>query len=149
MKNLSIIVVIILCTLGAPSMAADLSTPENALKSLEDAYRHKDLEGAVAAKDFLFEAAEMVRALKNIPAPDEKLIQETAQVLELAFRKQMKTDGFPDFNLLRCTVVKKSQLKTNLVEMVEECIFPDGGKSTDTLHAFKSEHGWRIVILTK
>ena len=89
----------------------------------------------------------MLRALKNLPNPDEKLIQETAQVLELAFRKQMKTEGFPDFNQLRCTVVRKSQLKPNLVEMVEECIFPDGGKSTDTLHAVKSAHGWRIVIL--
>ncbi len=129
-------------------MAIDLTTPENALKSLEDAYRHKDIDAAVAAKDFHFEAAEMLRSLKNFSNADDKLIQEAAEVLELAFRKQMKNSGFPDFSQFQCSVVKRTQIRPNLVEMVEECIFPDRGKSTNTLHAFKSDHGWRIVILS-
>ena len=133
--------------LAFPSMATNLSTPENALKSLEEAHNRKDIEAAVAAKDFHFEARAMLVALKSIRNPDEQLIKETAHVLELSFRKSIKTDGFTDFTQLRCSVVKKKQLQPELVEMVEECIFPDGDKSSDTLHAAKSEHGWRIVVL--
>lgn len=129
------------------SMAADLSSPEGALKALEDAYARKDIEAAVAAKDFKFEAREMLKALKNLGNPDEDLIKQTAEVLELGFRKQMKTEGFPAFADLKCKVVQKKYIRDGLVEMVEECIFPDGGKSTDTLHAAKSASGWRIVIL--
>jgi hypothetical protein len=146
MKNLIIVTLFALLTWGAPSMAIDLTTPENALRSLEYAYRHKDIETAVAAKDFHFEAVELLRSQKNFSNADDKLIQETAEVLELAFRKQIKNNGFPVVSQLQCSVVKRTQINPNLVEMVEECIFPDRGKSTDTFHAFKSDHGWHIVI---
>ena len=129
------------------SMAANYSTPENALKALEDAYIRKDIEAAVAAKDFTFEAREMLRALKNLPSPDEELVRKTAEVLELSFRKQMKQDGFPDFTGLRCAVVKSAEIEPGLSEMIEECVFPDGGKSRDTMHAAKGKAGWRIVTL--
>lgn len=130
------------------SMAADLSSPERALKALEDAYVRKDIEAAVAAKDFQFEARAMLGALKNLPGPpDDQLVQQAAEVLELSFRQQMKTSGFPAFAGLQCGVVRKKQLRADLVQLVEECIFPDGGKSTGTLHAARSAAGWRIVVL--
>ena len=128
-------------------MAADLSTPERALLALESAYARKDIEAAVAAKDFRYEARAMLRGLKNPLEIDEELIGKTAEVLELGFRKDMRSKGFPDFKRLRCTVLSTKQVEPGLVEMVEECIFPDGGKSRDILHAAKSDYGWRIVIL--
>ena len=128
-------------------MAADLSTPEGALKALEDAYVRKDIEAAVAAKDFRFEAREMLATHKQLSKPDEELVSQVAQTLELAFRSQMKTSGFPDFNQLRCAVTHKAQLRPDLVELTEECVFPDGGKSHQTLHAANSAGGWRIVIM--
>jgi hypothetical protein len=130
-----------------PSMAADFSSPEGALKALEYAYVRKDIEAAVAAKDFKFEAHEMLKTLKKLGNPGEDLIKQTAEVLELSFRKQMKTEGFPAFADLKCKVVRKKYIRDGIIEMVEECIFPDGGKSSDTLHAAKSVSGWRIVVL--
>jgi hypothetical protein len=57
----------------------DFSTPEGALAALEDAYKRKDLDGAVAAKDFEYEAREMLLALKNLPGPpDDDLVSQTA-----------------------------------------------------------------------
>lgn len=129
------------------SMAIDLSTPEAALKSLETAYIQKDIEAAVTAKDFKFEAKELLVNLKKIGTPDQEMIDETAKVLELGFRKHMRESGFPDFSSLRCTVVQKKNIRDGLVEMIEDCVFPDGGKSRDTVHAAKSSVGWRIVIL--
>jgi hypothetical protein len=131
------------------SMQSDFSTPEAALAALEDAYNRKDIEAAVAAKDFTFEAREMLTRLKNIPQPPEgDLVRQAAGALELAFRKQMEVEGFPDFTELRCKVVSKKQLSDGLVELVEECVFPDGGKSRQTMHASKNDGGWHIVVLS-
>jgi hypothetical protein len=73
-------------------MATDYSTPEGALQALEAAYFHEDLEAAVAAKDFSYQARAMFHATNH------------------------RND-------------------------------PDGGKSRDTLHAAKTNRGWRIVVL--
>jgi len=127
-------------------MAADLSTPEKALQALETAYVRSDLEAAVAARDFRFEAREMLRAM-NPTVVDDDLVKQTSEVLELAFRKEMKSNGFPPFKDLRCTVVKRTELAPGLVEMMEECVFPDGAKSREPVHAAKSDVGWRIVVL--
>lgn len=130
-------------------MASDFSTPERALATLEDAYRAKDMNAAVAAKDFRFEAHELLLNLKNLPEPpDEALIMLTAEVLELAFRKNIEVNGFPDLACVRCQVISKTNLRDTLVELVEECIFPDGGKSTHTLHSAKNESGWHLVVLS-
>jgi hypothetical protein len=128
-------------------MKADLSTPEAALAALEDAYNRKDIEAAVAAKDFSFEAREMLISLKSLSSPlPEDIVKQTADVLELAFRKQVEVQGFPDFTQLRCRVVSKKELRDNVVELVEECRFPDGGTSRQVMHAYRNESGWRIVI---
>jgi hypothetical protein len=111
-------------------MPADLSTPEAALAALEDAYNRKDIEAAVGAKDFTCEAREMLVSLKSFSdSPDDELVKQTADVLELAFRKQMEVQGFPDFTEIRCKVVSKKKLRDDLVELVEECLFRDGRKS--------------------
>jgi len=129
------------------AMASDLSTPDRALKSLEEAYVRKDIEAAVAAKDFRYEAVAMLSANKNLQNVSEELVNKATEVLELSFRKQMETRGFPDFSKIHCSVVSQKQLKPDLVEMVEECVFSDGGKLTYTLYAAKSVTGWRIVNL--
>ena len=146
--KISLSVFALLCfALAATANAADFTTPVAALKSLEEAYQHKDIDAAVAAKDFNFEAMVLLRSMGGTSNPDTKLIEQTAQTLELAFRKEIQTGGFPDFGQLRCTIVKESQLMPKLVEMIEECIFPDGEKSSDKLHAFNNGQGWHIVIL--
>ncbi len=138
---------LLLATIALETMASNLSTPEEALRSLEAAYVQKNIEAAVAAKDFKFEAKELLLKLKNIKNPDQALVDETAHVLELSFRKQMRESGFPDFANLKCAVVAKKFLRDDFVELTEECTFPDGGKSRDTVHAAKSTAGWRIVVL--
>ena len=129
-------------------MFANFSTPELALAALEDAYVRKDLDAAVAAKDFRFEAREMLLNLQNLAEHiDDALVSQAAGVLELAFRQQIQVMGFPEFGTLKCQVISKRDLRDDLVELVEECTFPDGGRSRQTLHASKNEMGWHIVVL--
>ncbi|MBL0122453.1 MAG: hypothetical protein IPP88_06870 [Betaproteobacteria bacterium] len=76
------------------SFAASFSTPENAIKTLEAAYIKKDLEAAVAARDFLNEAKLMLKNINPEFANDPEILKQTTEVLELSFRKEMKEAGF-------------------------------------------------------
>ena len=127
------------------SFAASFSTPENAIKTLEAAYIKKDLEAAVAARDFLNEAKLMLKNINPELANDPEILKQTTEVLELAFRKEMKEAGFPDFTNLKCSLGKAQNVSPSLVKLTETCIFPDGGTSTEDVHVFKSEKGWRVI----
>lgn len=132
---------------GATMTQASFATPEDALKSLEQAYIEKNADAAVAAKDFAEEARYMM--LKNNPslATDSALLAKLAEVLELAFRKELNTSGFPDFASLQCTIISKEHISDTLVRLVEVCTWPDGGKSTEIVHTALRDKKWRVVIL--
>lgn len=133
--------------LWLPLMAADFSTPQGALQALERAYLTHDIEAAVAAKNFPYEAKAMLSDLKNVPKPEPDLIQKTAEVLELSFRKHIKENGFPKMTGIRSRVVATKQLTPDLVELTEEFVFPDNYISHETVYAAKSGEHWGLVIL--
>jgi hypothetical protein len=55
--------------------------------------------------------------------------------------------SFPDLSSLRCKIITENHLHEDLVELVEECTFPDVGKSRQTVHAAKNMTVWHIVVL--
>jgi len=81
---------------GRPAVVADFTTPEGAILVLEDAFRRRDLEAAVAAKDFAIEARLELSAA-GAPQPwSDTLVTERAAKLEAQFRAMM-TASWPDF----------------------------------------------------
>src|SRR6476620_1933456 len=118
-------------------MAADLSTPQAALQTLEQAYAAQDIEAAVEAKNFQYEGRAMLSNLKSMPNPEPNLVREAAHVLELAFRKQMKDQGFPQFAYLRSRIIATKLLAPDLAEITEEFVFSDGYVSRETVHVAK------------
>jgi len=125
--------------------AADFSTPENAVRSLEAAYINKNLEAAVEAKDFANEAKLMLNKIKPDFANNPNILKQTSEVLELAFRKEMKEKGFPDFSNLKCSINELQNISSSLVKLTETCVFPDGDNSVQDLYVSKSDKGWRVV----
>jgi len=125
----------------------DRDSPEGAIRALEQAYIRKDLEAAVALRDFRTEAKLSWKSLKPELAEDEQIVRETAEVLELSFRKEIRTNGFPDFAGLKCGFSNRQVVASNLVKVTERCVFPDGGFSVEDIHVAKSESGWRVVIV--
>ncbi|TAK64352.1 hypothetical protein [Methylobacter sp.] len=79
------------------------------------------------------------------PHVGEELVNKAAEVLELSFRKQMQTKGFRNFSKIRCSVVSQKQLKPDLVEMVEECVSPDGA---DQLTHFMPQRVCPVGVLS-
>lgn len=79
------------CRLG---IGHDLSTPEGAVLVLEDAYRANDIEKAAHSKDFRGEAEQILRD-RRANVRTEDIIVETARVLEMGHRAEIKKSGFP------------------------------------------------------
>ena len=134
----------ILLTLFAP-VAACLASPEEALTKLEDAYRAGDIEAAVAAKDFQTEGHLMLMDMNPELADDVELIAQTAEILELAFRKEIAESGFPNFDGIECSVVSQEDVSRGLVIAEEKCVFPDGGHSLQKILISNTNGSWRVV----
>jgi hypothetical protein len=128
------------------AIKADLSTPEGAILSLEEAYRQRDIEKAVACKDFEVEAAHMTRDKPEFSTPDA--IAKIAETLELAYRAEMK-GGFPDMKGVTSTFPKKRDYGGGKLVVTEVCRYPDGGTSKQDILVAKTDAGWKVMIPIK
>ncbi|MBI1850508.1 MAG: hypothetical protein HYR85_09210 [Planctomycetes bacterium] len=128
-------------------VSSSISTPEGALLSLEDAYRRKDIEAAVRAKDFRIEARLMLDQMNKVPAEqiDDELVAKTAEVLELAYREQFEQEGFPNVDGVESTFPKTEPYAKGIVLVTEVCRHPDGGTSTQRILVAETSEGWRVV----
>lgn len=138
---------LLLASAAFATSAGEFETPEKAVLALEAAYSRKDLDAAVRAKDFQEEARLMLRKMNPQLASDQEILRQTAEVLELAFRKQIQEQGFPDFAGLKCSFVAKKVLSPTLTRLSEECVSSKGVKSSQDLHVTKASGAWRVLVL--
>ena len=126
--------------------AGGFDTPENAVLALEQAYIQKNADSAVAAMDFVEEGRQMLQKINPTLANDPDAIKQAAEGRELSFRNELKAKGFPDFDHLKCSFVGKTQIAPGLVGLRQQCLTPEGTKSTQDLLVTKSELGWRVTL---
>lgn len=152
-RNLVKVAVLVFILLGMIGQGASAQnnlpdSPEAALAALEETYRQEDLEAAVALKDFYTEATLMLGQLPAGPLSDDAEFRaQTAEILELSFRKEIQDNGFPNFSGLSCRVVDKKTNAEGLVYLKEECRNPGILLSRQYLIASFREGKWRIVGL--
>lgn len=127
-----------------PPVAKDYTTPEGAILCLQDAYRHRDIEAAVAAKDFKTEARLMLQKIGFKDYMDDEMIAKTAEVLMASFRAHT-TAEWPDFDGLEPFFTKREPFSDNIVIVTEVCRFPDHGFSTQRMLVSKTTEGWRVL----
>lgn len=128
-------------------VAHDFTTPEGAILCLEDAYRAEDIEAAVRCKDFRVEARLMLATLQADFSGDEEILTRTAEVLELAFRQEIQTEGFPDFDGVQSTFPAKTPYEghDDIVIVTEVCTLPGRGKRSQQILVAQTESGWRVL----
>jgi hypothetical protein len=114
---------------------------------LEQAYRQRDIEAAVAAKNFPYESRAMLANLRSTPDPDAEMVQLGAQALEVSFRKYMEKDGFPEIEGVSTQVVSTTWLAPDLVQMTEQVTYADGDVSHETVYAALTGNRWGMVNL--
>ena len=132
---------------SAVSAGNYFATPEDAVRALEQAYIQRSADAVVAALDFVEGGRQLLQETNPALANDPDSIKQTAEVLELSFRDELRTKGFPDFGRLKCSFVGKAQLSPGLIRLTEQCVFPEGGKSVQDLIVMKRELGWRVVLV--
>jgi hypothetical protein len=133
-------------TVTSAAVAGDFDAPEDAVRALEQAYIQKNVDSAVAAMDFVEEGRQMLQKINPTLANDPAMIKQAAEGRELAFRNELRTKGFPEFNHLKCSFVGKKQIAPGLVELTQQCMSSDGAKSVQDLLVVQSERGWRVTL---
>ncbi len=130
----------------------DDSTPEGAILLLEDAYCRKDIDAAVAAKDFALEARLMLERIareKNEGAIDESLVPQAARVLELSFRDYHSRKGFPEMTGVVSTFPKKEEVEVGIWAVTEVCTWPDGDAVSQKILVAQTDRGWKVLNPSK
>lgn len=121
----------------------EFETPEAALSSLEAAYKANDLNAAILCKSFEKEAEEMLYARFDKKVITKNVIKETAELLELTYRKSIIDNGFPDFSDIKCEATSEIQPNGNAI-LTEKCLFSDGGYSVQKIKAYKVDGNWKV-----
>lgn len=127
-----------------PPVAKDFTTPEGAILCLEDAYRRRDIEAAIAAKDFKTEARLMLQKTGFKDRIDDEMIAKTAEALVASFRAH-RTASWPDFDGLESFFTKREPYADKVVLVTEVCRFPDGGFSRQQILVAETPEGWRVL----
>ncbi len=133
-------------SLNDDNVKVDFTTPQGAVLSLEDAYRSGNIENVVKAKDFRLEAKNMLSKVRKESENDEEMVTKTAEVLELAFRKEIAEKGLPDFVNVHSKFPRMKRINPDLVLLEEVCKYPDGGQSKQILLVGKTKNGWRMIV---
>jgi hypothetical protein len=129
-----------------PRPAMDLTTPEGAILCLEDAYRRRDIEAAVACKDFLIEGTLLLLEVSPELADDAETRAKTAEVLELGYRKEL-TGNWPEMEGTESFFVERAVLDEELalVLVTEVMRMPDGSFCETHLRVAQTQNGWRVL----
>jgi hypothetical protein len=132
-----------------PGFEADFTTPEGAILCLEKAYRDRDIEAAVSAKDFKTEAGFLLRNSKFKDfAEDDEMVDSAAKLLELSFREHTLRE-WPSFEGLESFFPRRTVRGDGIVLVTEVCRFPDGGFSQQEILVAETANGWRVVMLSE
>ena len=138
--------IVLALTAASAANAGGFETPEDAVRALDQAYIQKNADSAVAVMDFVEEGRQMLQKINPTLANDPGMVKQAADGRELAFRNELRSNGFPEFVHLNCSFVGKRQIAPGLVELTQQCLAPNGAKSTQEMLVVKSEVGWRVTL---
>ncbi len=128
--------------------ARDFATPQGAILSLENAYRKRDIEAAVRCKHFPTEAKLMLKKMGRGLETDSAIVAQTAEVLELSFRKHTEA-AWPDFTGIVSYFVDQRPYADGIVIVSEGFRYPDGGTAIQKHYVTLTPAGWRVLNLAE
>lgn len=131
-------------------MDIDLSTPEKALHLLENAYRAKNLELALACRNFDHEAELMLYHLaKNNSAKkdsEEYLSQpSTRSQLAEAIKAKWEQEGPPNFDGISSKISSAEHYDGKFYIVTESGRYPDGRGFSQRLFMSHQDNKWAVL----
>ena len=132
---------------GVDYFKHNFDTPEGAILCLEDAYDAKDMNAALACKNFN-EEGRMMAESKGMPA-DDGVISKMGELLRLSFVQYHQENGFPSFKGVQRAFPHRQKLNDDLYIITEICYNPDRTKSMQKHYVHRSNNEWRVLNLVE
>jgi hypothetical protein len=129
-----------------PPCKADFSTPEGAVLCLEDAIRQKNIEAAIACRDFATEARLWLQERGQI-SNEEKITRqpETIRAMEKAFRVALTKGLSTDWILGKSYFLPHEPFAEGIVKVNKYTQVPEGGLYSQQILVAKTGSEWRTV----
>lgn len=130
-----------------PDVVHDFTTPEGAIRCLEDAFRRRDLEAAIAAKDFMAEARVQLIHLQMLD-PDEQDEEGRTEALAQILRAEFDA-AFESFcaeqEQIESYFADRQPYLEGIVAVTHMCFFPDGKAIRADVLVADTRRGWRVL----
>jgi hypothetical protein len=129
-----------------PPVAADFSTPEGAVLCLEEAFRQRNTEAAVACRDFATEARLWLQDRGHLSNEQKTAsLPETTQAMEKSFRNAL-AKGLPaDWILGKSYFLPHEPFADGIITVNKYTQVPEGSLFSQEILVAKSANGWRLV----
>jgi hypothetical protein len=137
-----------LAKLGAlPPVKMDFSTPEGAILCLEDAYRRRDVEAAVACRDFSTEAKIWLQERGNLSKQAQvEMLPEVTGTMEKACRNGMAKNLAVDWSRAKSFFPSREPHGDGMVVVNEVTRMSDGNLSQQRFLVAETAKGWRVAM---
>lgn len=129
-----------------PPVAADFSTPEGAVLCLEDAFRQRNIEAAVACRDFAAEARHWLQERAHLSEQmKNEMLPETVQAMEKSFRNALAKGLPPDWILGKSYFLPREPFAADIVLVNKYTQVPAGGLYSQQILVARTGDKWRTV----
>jgi hypothetical protein len=130
-----------------PTVSRDFTTPEGAILCLEATYPLKDIEAAVACRDFATEARLWIQERGQASLSEEfnqTMLITLTKTMEQSFREGMEYT-VPDWDKARSYFLERTPYGDGLVVVNKVAVGPDRSIFRQRILTSKTANGWRVV----
>ena len=134
-------------SIDAASVRVSLDSPHGALRLFSDGIQRKDLQAMLSAKDFRFEATELLQQKGATWSQDDTLVTLTEATLRAGFEAEWASRPWPDLTGVTISYSDTISKAPDVVRIDEYIRYPDGTVARSTLYVARREGKWRLVNL--
>ena len=129
-----------------PAVAADFTTPEGTVLCLENAFRQRNIEEAVACRDFATEATLWLQERGHLSSEKKTAaLSETIQAMEKSFRNALAKGLPPDWILGKSYFLPREPFAVDIVVVNKFTQVPEGGLYSQQILVARTGDKWRTV----
>jgi hypothetical protein len=129
-----------------PTINADFETPEGAILCFEDACRRRDIESAVACRDFETEAKLWLQERSHLSKHiNGEHLPEIIKTTEKAFRDSLMKRWPVEWDQAKSYFIKREPYRGDIVVVGEVLRKIDDSLLNQRIMVVKTSRGWRVV----
>ena len=128
-----------------PPVQADFSTPEGAVLCLDEACRSRNIEAAVACRDFAAEARIWLQQRHLSQQMKDEMLPKVTRTMEKSYRDSLAKEWPFDWARSKSYFEKHGRVADGVVAVSKVTRRPDGRLIWQEILVAKTNDGWRVV----